>query len=260
MTAAIAHLSDPHIMTGPLAGGPAEGLYRALGRVLMLDPRPDCVVITGDLADRGTAAEYRALREVIGRFPLPLHLVAGNHDDNEALLGEFAGTRFLGDGSQTHYSVDHPAFTLVVLDSTVPRSPGGHLGAAQLEWLDEVLARRSQLPAVVCLHHPPIALGIPFLDGMRLDNGEELAAVLARHGNVARVLAGHVHRPVTAAFAGGVLATAPSTHLQSGLALNGDVPDYLPEPTSFLLHLTSGPTWVTHTVPVSHAAALTACF
>ncbi|QDQ10641.1 phosphodiesterase [Streptomyces spectabilis] len=260
MTSSIAHLSDPHLTTGPLAGAPAEGLYRALGRVLTLAPQPDCVVITGDLVDRGTPEEYRVLREVIGRFPLPLHLVAGNHDDPKALLAEFAGTRFLGDEAQAHYAVDYPAFTLVVLDSTVPHSPGGHLGVSQLEWLDGILARRPETPAVVCLHHPPIAVGIPFLDGMRLDDGEGLATALGRHGNIARVLAGHVHRPVTAAFAGSTLTTAPSTHLQSGLALNDGVPNHLPEPTSFLLHVCSDLAWVTHTVPVSHAVAPIACF
>ncbi|MFB7918916.1 hypothetical protein [Streptomyces sp. NPDC056061] len=95
---------------------------------------------------------------------------------------------------------------------------------------------------------------------MCLDNGEDLAAVLCRHDNVARVLAGHVHRPITAAFAGSVLATAPSTHLRSGLVLRGGVPNYLPEPMSFLLHLFGGSAWVAHTVPISHATALIASF
>ncbi|MEV0407688.1 metallophosphoesterase [Actinoallomurus sp. NPDC050550] len=113
---------------------------------------------------------------------------------------EFGGTRFLGDAAKMHYAVEHPAFTVISLNSAVPGLAGGHLGASQLEWLDGVLARRPDTPAVVCLHHPPIAVGIPFLDGMRLDDGEELADVVARNRNVARVLAGHVHRPITATF------------------------------------------------------------
>ncbi|MFG3257465.1 phosphodiesterase [Streptomyces sp. NPDC048172] len=255
MTTSLAHLSDPHLTTGPLGGAPAQGLHRALSRVLTLSPRPDCVVITGDLVERGAPEEYRALREVIGGFPLPLHLAAGNHDDPAALLDEFGGTPFLGGAEGTSYAVELPALTLIVLDSTVAGAPGGRLGAPQLEWLDSVLARRPRTPAVVCLHHPPLPVGIPFLDRMGLENGEELAGLLAQHGNVVRVLAGHVHRQVTAAFGGSVLATAPSTHLQSGLVLHDAVPGHLPEPTSFLLHLRSGSAWVTHTVPISHGAA-----
>ncbi|MGB3437857.1 MAG: hypothetical protein WBA97_03805 [Actinophytocola sp.] len=79
--------------------------------------------------------------------------------------------------------------------------------------------------------------------------------MIARH-DVTRVLAGHVHRHVTAAFAGTILTTAPSTYLQSGLALKETIPDYVPEPTSFLLHLDVA----THTVPVSHAAGTVACY
>jgi 3',5'-cyclic AMP phosphodiesterase CpdA len=242
---AIAHLSDPHLTTGPLGATQATGLYRALGRVLTLDPRPDCVVITGDLVEHGTDDEYQVLHEVIDRFPLPLHLVAGNHDDPATLRSAFGGTGFLG--GTTHYAVDYPDVTLVVLDSAA-----GSLGPEQLEWLDRTLENR---PAIVCLHHPPIAVGIPFLDRQRLTDGEELREVVERH-TVTRVLAGHVHRHVTAAFAGTILTTAPSTHLQSGLAMTGTVPDYLPEPTGFLLHLGG----TTHTVPVSHAAGTVACY
>lgn len=269
----IAHLSDPHITTGALAAEPASGLYRALGRVLAVQPQPDCVVLTGDLVDRGRPDEYAVLREVIGGFPLPMHLVAGNHDGREALLGAFGAGSYLdgaylggaspGDG-QAHYTVEYPAATIVVLDSLDPetdtgRRGAGRLGADQLGWLDEALGGRRDVPAIVCLHHPPIPVGLPFMDSIRLVDGAAFGEVIARHPHVLRVLAGHLHRTVSAAFAGSTLAVAPSTYRQTGLRMltAEEPPGYLHEPTGFLLHLLTGSDCITHSVPVSHAAELT---
>ena len=74
-----------------------------------------------------------------------------------------------------------------------------------------------------------------------------------------RVLSGHVHRTVTAPFAGTVLTTDASTYRQSALDMTpAGTMGYFDEPTSFLLHqLTDATnrTCVTHTVPVTGAAA-----
>lgn len=252
----LAHLSDPHLATGPLSAEPASGLFAALGRMLALEPRPDCVLISGDLADHGRLDEYAALREILAGVPIPVHLMAGNHDDRVALLEAFAGTAYLGGSEQAHYSVDYPEATLVVLDSLEPGRGGGRLGAAQLAWLDQELSRRPGVPTFIGVHHPPIPIGIPFLDSIGLDDGSALAEVVRVHPQVVRVLSGHVHRPVTAAFAGTIMTTAPSTYRQSSLTILADRPiGYLIEPTGFLLHQLSDTGCVTHTVPVSHAAA-----
>ncbi|MEO9238650.1 MAG: phosphodiesterase, partial [Jatrophihabitantaceae bacterium] len=125
------------------------------------------------------------------------------------MIEAFAGTGHVGDRS--YYALDYPQASVLMLNSHQPGSPAGRLGPEQLDWLDAQLASRADLPAFVCLHHPPVPIGIPFLDGMRLTDSDELAAVIGRHRQVVRILAGHVHRSATASFAGTTVSLAPST-------------------------------------------------
>jgi len=57
VTTIIAQLSDPHIRVGPDDQGSARALANAVETLLALDPLPHAVLVTGDLADGGTAAE-----------------------------------------------------------------------------------------------------------------------------------------------------------------------------------------------------------
>lgn len=251
----IAQLSDSHIRLGPLAGEPGAHLYRALGRALGLRPKPDCVLLTGDVVDNGKPEEYQAFLAIAAGYPLPIHLVVGNHDDSQAMAGVFGGTGYLGGSDSTFYAIDYPEARIVVLDSSVPGSMAGQLAANQLDWLDETLAERPEAPAFVSLHHPPIDIGMAFLDSIKLDNPDPLRDVLVRHSNVRRILAGHVHRAITGSFAGITVSIAPSTFRQAALdlAMEGST-GYVHEPAGFLLHRVDDVGCVTHLVPTMHAA------
>ena len=211
-------------MRGPFAAQPAAGLADAIGRLLSVEPRPDCVVITGDLAGTGHPDEYATLRDILRRCPVPVHLLPGNHDDPAALIARFGDTPYLGNGVSPSYTVEYPRATLVIANSWVQGSPAGCLGPAQLAWIDQALGARRDVPAFVCLHHPPVPVGIPFLDGMILDDAAGLAEVIEKHPHVVRVLAGHVHRDTSALFAGTMMTTAPSTWRQAALRLHDAEP------------------------------------
>ena len=218
------------------------------------------MVITGGLAEHDHPGAYVHLLDLLEAVPVPVHLVTGNHDDRGALLNTFAGTRHTAGGQSTRYAVEHDHASIVVLDSGGTGQHSGRLGAEQLAWLDGQLARCAAVPAFVALHHPPAPVGIPFLDAISLHDTDALAEVIAAHPRVARVLAGHVHRPVTTDFAGTIVSIAPSTYRTSELALRAEAAmGHLDEPTTVLLHQidqATGGACVSHTLPVSHAGAL----
>jgi 3',5'-cyclic AMP phosphodiesterase CpdA len=75
----IAHLSDLHLTRGPLAAQPAAALADALARLLALEPRPDCVIITGDLADTGHPDSAGFLLHLLDGTRCVTHSVAVSH-------------------------------------------------------------------------------------------------------------------------------------------------------------------------------------
>ena len=232
----LAQLSDLHVT---VPGGlldthyhTAEHLERAVEHLLRLDPRPDAVVITGDLVDGGSLAEYARLVELLAPLPVPVYVIPGNHDEREALRAAFAPRGYLPAEGFLCYAAEVGPVRVLALDTNVPRSPGGRLCAERLAWLEARLAEQPERPTIILVHHPPFATGMRVMDGMGLDGRDDLAAVVARHGQVERVLCGHVHRAITRRFAGTIASTCPSTAHQvqldlrerGGLAVVGEPP------------------------------------
>ena len=219
-------------------------------------------MITGDLTERGRPEEYAALHELIRDCPLPVHLAIGNHDNRAAFLAEFSGTRFTGaDTSPACFDVAYETFRLLVLDSKIEGSPAGQLGEDQLQWLKDSLSSHPETPVLIALHHPPVPVGISLLDGMRLLDADGLERVVGAHGRVVRLLAGHLHRSISAQFAGTLVAVAPSTFRQTSLTMREDrLTGYTEEPPAFLLHVARGDVWATHVIPSTSPGSLLAAF
>ncbi len=133
----LCQISDPHVVPeGTLAYGRVDTgrmLQRCVHKILALPRLPDAVVATGDLTDDGTVEEYERLAELLAPLPMPIYLVAGNHDDRGALRRVFPKHADpIGVNGFLQYAVEDFDVRLVVLDTTVPGQPGGQLCAQRL--------------------------------------------------------------------------------------------------------------------------------
>ncbi len=249
-----AQLSDLHVgLPGSkvdLAYRSAAQLQRAVAHVCALDPRPDAVLLTGDLVNDGTPEEYARLTTLLAALPMPVYVLPGNHDDREHLRAAFAAHGYLPPSGPLCYAVDVGPVRLLALDTNVPGRPFGRLEAPQLAWLEARLAEAPTRPTLVALHHPPFRTGIQRADDeMGLEGADALEGVVRRHPQVERVLCGHLHRPIVKRFGGTVASTCPSTMHQLRLDLRNPAPlELVPEPPALQLHLwREGAGLVSHT-------------
>lgn len=216
----LAHFSDIHIGQDYQGDGGVRALARARKVVGYLNAMPgevDGVLVTGDLADHGTPAEYETVRELLATLRFPVLVCPGNHDDRAAyrttLLAETAGTEPI---NQVHRL---GGFTIAMCDSSIPGRNEGLLDDDTLTWLDKVISDTED-PALVCFHHPPVRMGLPFLDAILLLNPDRLAEVLT--DKVVAVLTGHAHTAATTTFAGRPLVVAPGVVSTLQLPVEGD--------------------------------------
>ena len=247
----IAQISDLHVKAeGTLLYGQVDayGLAAAaIERIAAFRPRPDAVVVTGDITNDGTADDFAAAARLLGRLAVPVFAIVGNHDRREAARRALGSLAPLPAEGPLAYAADAGPIRLVALDSLVEGHGHGALGPEQIAWLERTLAAASDRPTLVLVHHHPFACGIEFMDRIALEDADALAAVIARHPQVLRILCGHVHRAVQALYAGTVAMTAPATGVQVVLDLRPGAPSrWTPEPPAFLVHRWDGTRLVTH--------------
>lgn len=242
----LAQISDPHI--GAEWGGPGseEGLEAVVAAVAGF--RPDAVVVTGDLADHAAGEEYERARGLLERTGAPVHVLPGNHDGRAELRRWFdAGG---AGGEPVRYAIELGPLRLVALDTTRPGRDDGELDAERLTWLDETLAAEPSAPTLIAMHHPPLLTGAPALDSARLGDASRrgLAAVVARHRQVRRVIAGHVHRVMAGACGAAAVLTAPSTYVRIELDFRDATMRTTATGRGFVLHVVADAELSSHVV------------
>lgn len=209
------HLSDTHFVGDDLLYGSVDspGYLRELfDQVDAGGPRPDAIVITGDLADAGDPRSYHRLREIVEpvahRVGAEIVWVMGNHDSRPA----FRAGLLDQDPSQAPVDQvrDLNGLRIITLDSTVPGAHHGEVTDEQLRWLARELSVPAEFGTILAMHHPPVPSVLDLAVLVELRDQRRLAEVLAGT-DVRSILAGHLHYSTFATFAGIPVSVASAT-------------------------------------------------
>lgn len=208
----LVQLSDLHLTEGNAAlhGGidTQAQLGLAVERLAASGLSFDAVILSGDLTDAGGREPYQRLAGWIDRISqrlgCPVLPGLGNHDVRATYNEVFhPGTGLAPVDSVT----DLAGLRLIHLDSSVPGAGHGHLEAAQLAWLAEVITEPAEHGSILVVHHPPIPTSSPVMAMVELDNPDDLVPVLTG-SDVRMILSGHMHHSGTSSLAGIPIAIA----------------------------------------------------
>jgi 3',5'-cyclic AMP phosphodiesterase CpdA len=193
----LVQISDTHIVErGTLLYGQADTALHLAETVIEINamrPRPDAVLITGDLVEHPGPVTYSHFRDLIAPLQMPVYLMPGNHDDPKIMAEFFKDTpMFPAEAPTYQYAIDDFPLRVLMLNSHFDDSELPCFGPRRLQWLEEKLAGWDK-PTLIAIHHPPMKTGIGFIDMVGPQWYQDLDDVLCRYPNVLKVICGHGH-------------------------------------------------------------------
>jgi Icc protein len=210
------HLSDTHL----LAGGnqlynsvdSETHLRRLFDDIEQSGGRPEAIIFTGDLADKGETDAYERLRAIVepaaARLGAQVIWVMGNHDKREPFREVLFGEHPSAKPVDRVYDVN--GLRVITLDSSVVGAHWGEVTGDQLDWLAEELSTPAPHGTILAMHHPPVPSVLDLAVLVELRDQGPLAEVL-EGTDVRSIIAGHLHYSSTGTFAGIPVSVASAT-------------------------------------------------
>lgn len=204
----IAFITDLHL---PISGEKARGVdtFLNLNNILKdLKLRmADFIIIGGDLSLRepDPAANFH-VRELLEKSNIPYVVVPGNHDDPAQLKNCFS---YPHEMDELYYVKQLGDIPCIFLDSS-----SGELSHTQLNWMDDLLDKRSEITNIF-VHHPIVISNAVYMDNnYALSNITDIQNILNRYDRNFKIFSGHYHIEKTI-YAGNITQfITPSLYIQ----------------------------------------------
>ena len=209
----IVQVTDPHVFASN--GQHLKGIDTAMSLEQVISmvnndiERPDLILATGDLAHDPSPAAYEKFRGIMETTNCPVFCLPGNHD-RPALMDNILNAGAIS----TCKSVCCGEWEFLLLDSVMEGDEKGFLRDSELQFLRTRLLNNGAEHIVVCLHHHPVEIGSPWLDRMKVANGDALLVLVREYPQIRCVIWGHIHQDYTSQFGQALLVGSPSTCIQ----------------------------------------------
>lgn len=214
-------ISDCHLLAdarGEYRGQhPDQGLQRLIPAMRAF--KPDGLVLTGDVAEDGSAEAYHRAIEYVGDLAPKRAVIPGNHDEPELMSQVFSAAGF----DQCRVC-QWGGWAIALIDSTLANDPAGALSPDQYQVLAN--AQALGLPTVVLIHHPPVSVGSPWIDRYALKDPEAFIEALDP-ATVKAVGFGHVHQVYSEHHCGIQFLSAPASSVNA----QPEMARFTPDPT-----------------------------
>jgi 3',5'-cyclic-AMP phosphodiesterase len=217
----IAQISDTHIaLDAPDADRRLSDFALTIADINELDPLPDAIVHTGDVAHNGRQDEYARAAAILAKARVPVYVLAGNKDNRANLREAFAaGGYFVPDFDFVQYAIDGYPVRLIVLD-TLSVGNKGDFCRERFKHLADLIEAETTKPVAVFAHHPPFMV-TEGPEAFHFDSQlvmSKLRSALRASGRVIAVFSGHVHRAAWGDVAGipATVMPAVATSLRHG--------------------------------------------
>jgi 3',5'-cyclic-AMP phosphodiesterase len=234
----IAHISDFHLPNKPgqkVNGAlPDANLIEAVSLLKQQTPKPDLVVLGGDLLEDGQKGNYEAIIDLFKDVQVPLHTVVGNHDDLKTLKKSSLTEN--GGSDKGYASFDQGRLHLILLNTARSGKSHGNIEEEQLLWLSEDLWANRDKPVMIFMHHHPIDSGVPWLDKMKLENAEAFWRIVPPYSkNILGIFFAHLHIQISTVVRGILVAGTPAVCFQYSVNNDASKLELSPEQPGFNL-------------------------
>lgn len=223
------HLSDTHF------GTEVPEVVEALGE-LADQLRPQALLLSGDITQRATRAQFRSARRFLDRLAVPQQLLLpGNHDIPlfdlpRRLLAPYRRYRQELAQSALEGVHDLPGLRLIRVKSTRRRRHiDGELSTGQVRMVARALRESPPDALRLVVTHQPLWVDRAS-DAHNVCHGADEALAAWREAGADLLLAGHIHWP----FACRLEGKRPLWAINAGTALSSRVRDGVPQSCNLL--------------------------